>query len=258
MDLKGLAKPGEPTVTVRGGSWKRLDFAKARMASLRLFDVMIEDCCFDGADLSELRMWGTRILRTSFRGADLRGAALGGVENGKRNLFQDVDFTKADLRRTSHQSSDMVRCLFSNTKLKQAEFRGTVFVDCTFEGKLEEVIFYRVPTDAKHLPPNEMKDVDLSRAKLRWAAFRGLDMDRVQWPEDGEHLLIRDYARTLTRVIDTFKGRTDLGSKGFTAVFSDMKKWVGPKQTVGIISKADVLDIAGEAGLRELIGLLPA
>jgi uncharacterized protein YjbI with pentapeptide repeats len=201
-DLSGIAAP-EPSVVreyvtlganvkelgdlvvFRGRRWKKLDFSRGQLKSLRFFDCEIEDCCFDGADCSSWRMWGTSISNTSFKAADLRQAALGGVDNGKRNSFRRVDFTKADLRRTVYVSAEMLGCAFAQTKLAKVDFQGTVFVDCVFEGKLEEVQFHRHAFRGEAFPPNEMKGVDLRKAKLKYVEFQGLDMRFVKLPEGG-------------------------------------------------------------------------
>lgn len=197
VDLRGLVAP-RPTVVgrhvtesaevtklgglieIRGAHWKGIDFSGARLGSLRLLDSTIEDCSFEGARCQDWRMWGTTVVKTSFRSADLRQAALGGVDNGKRNSFREVDFTKADLRQTVYVSCDMIGCTFVDCKLSKVDFQGTVFVNCRFEGELDEVLFYRQAFRGEAFPGNEMKGVDLRRAKLRHVEFRGLNMSDVQ------------------------------------------------------------------------------
>src|SRR5215813_7919414 len=97
IDLRGLVAP-EPRavrryvaafadvtelgnlIVIRGAHWKGIDFSAARLGSLRFFGSTIEDCCFEGAKCRDWRMWGTTVANTSFRSADLRNAALGGVD----------------------------------------------------------------------------------------------------------------------------------------------------------------------------------
>ncbi len=127
IDLRGLVAPEPSTVgefivgktkvkqldkvvNVHGAHWANLDVSDGALESLRFFDCRIENCRFDRACCRDWRMWGTTIANTSFVGADLREAALGGVQSGKRNAFVTVDFTRADLRRTAHMSADMTDC----------------------------------------------------------------------------------------------------------------------------------------------------
>jgi uncharacterized protein YjbI with pentapeptide repeats len=190
-------------------------------------------------------MWGTTISETSFFSADLQEAVLGGVKDGVRNSFQHVDFSHADLRGTTHVSSDMVDCNFEQTRLRKVDFQGTVFVRCTFSGELEEVLFYRTAFRGEHLPPNEMAEVDFRKAKFRFVEFRGLDMLSVIWPEDDDHIVLDDYKDKLDRAIDRLKGRLDLPSKELDAILSMKRKWAGPNQRQGVISKADLIEAGG-------------
>ena len=201
-------------------------------------------------------MWGTSISNTSFRAADLRRVALGGVDNGRRNSFRCVDFTKADLRQTVYVSADMVGCTFSHTKIAKVDFQGTVFVDCRFEGRLEEVQFHRHAFRGEAFPPNEMSGVDLRGAKLSHVEFRGLDMELVKWPEDEDHFVIEDYPATLDRLLATWKTRSDAGSKRLVASFGILRRWVGAKQRVGVVSKADLLEAGGEEAVVDFSRLV--
>jgi uncharacterized protein YjbI with pentapeptide repeats len=275
VDLRGLVAP-EPAVLrryvaasaevtelgelirIRAAHWRGIDFSGARLGSLRFFDSTIEDCCFEGARCQDWRMWGTTIVNTSFRSADLRKAALGGVKDGKRNVFREIDFTKADLRQTVYVSCDMIGCKFSDTKLSKVDFQGTVFVNCTFEGELDEVLFYRQAFRGEAFPANHMKGVDLRRAKLRYVEFRGLDMSEVQWPEDDDHIVVENYTATLDRALDLLKGHTDVASKKLGAVLGMSRKWAGPNQQRGVLSKLELVEAGGSEAVSELLRAIGA
>jgi len=77
----------EPGVVIRGAKWQNLDFSGSRLRGMRLFGCDIENCRFDDCRLEGLRMWSMSIRDTSFKGADLRNSALGGVQDGTRNVF---------------------------------------------------------------------------------------------------------------------------------------------------------------------------
>ncbi len=272
LDLRGLVAPDarvskrsvvagraiearQGIVTLRDVRWKGIDFSGARLPSLRFFDCSIEGCKFDSADCPGWRMWGTQASGTSFVGANLRQAALGGVDGSKRNLFRSVDFSAADLRQTSYVSAEFVGCVFRNTNLKGVDFQGSVFVDCSFEGELREVLFYREGFTGKGFPPNQMKGVDFRKASLRHVEFRGLDMDGVRWPDDSEHILIQDYVAGLDRALAALRSRSDVGAKKLAASLAICRKWVGPHQRQGVLNKRD-LDEAGGPGAAEEIARL--
>lgn len=273
IDLRGIVTP-EPSVghekktaffnikkysniiEIRGVNWKGLDFSKSRLNSLRIFDSRIEDCCFEESQCRDWRMWGTTILNTSFRSADFRGSALGGVNEGHRNSFINIDFSKADLRNTVYQSADMIGCAFVNTKLRKVNFEGTIFRDCKFEGMLDEVQFYPHAFRGESYPPNEMQNVDFSLAKLRFVEFRGLDMDTVKWPQNDKHIIVDNYPQTLDRILTTLKERSDNVSKRLTAIFGSKRKWCGPNQKRGVISKIDLIEAGGEEAVKEVQDLI--
>ena len=119
-------------------------------------------------------MWGMAFTDCRFRGANLRDVAMGGIsQEGRRNRYLRVDFTKADMRGTAHFSSDMIGCDFSHANLGKVEFQGTVFVDCAFAGVVYDAQFHRYAFEGEAHPPNEMKGVDFRGAKLGSSASIG-------------------------------------------------------------------------------------
>lgn len=259
IDLRELVVPRrdpDEIVEIRGVHWKGLDLAKSQLESLRFHDCVIENCSFDNARCRDWRLWGSSVVETSFRGSDLREAALGGVAGERRNAFRRVDFSRADLRRTAYVSADFTDCLFAAAKLVKVDFGGSVFVDCTFVGKLEEVEFYRHAFRGEHFPPNEMRGVDFRHATLRFVEFRGLDMASVKWPEGDDHVVIENYVVTLDRAIAKLQGRDDLPSRRLSALLAVMRKWAGPNQRVGVVSKLDLIEAAGETAVAEVKKLM--
>src|SRR5439155_22335378 len=123
---------------------------------------------------------------------------------------------------------------FRDAKLVKIDFATSTFVDCQFEGEIREVLFWRSdlftrPGFPKNtFPPNEMVNVDFSRAKLRWVEFRGLKLDRVRLPSDREHLVIRDFATVLDRLMDALRQQGDRTAKMLIAVFEGYRKWAPP------------------------------
>ena len=273
-DLRGLVapQPGRQSVTaakfiftllkgaqeIRGVTWRHLDLGGADLRHLRFVDCRLEDCVFDDSDCRDWRLWDTRVARCSFRRADLRGSALGAVEGKKRNAWEDVDFTEADLRETYYGSGDIVRCRYKDAKLTKVDFEGMVFKDCTFEGELEEVTFNRYDFGGEAFPPNLMDGVDFRRARFHWVTFRGLDLENLQFPEDDEHIIIDDYRTSLERILAALQGRRDDVSRQLAAVLGDRRKRAGPSQRRGIIGKGDLRVMGGEAAVTYFSELLRA
>lgn len=276
LDLRGIAAP-QPTavsqyimpsaivkkldgvVKIEGVRWRGLDFSGADLRELRIRDTSIEDCVFDKANCSDWRLWGTSISDSTLRAADLRRASLGAVDSrGKRNSYARVDFGKADLRGSSWTSAEMTKCSFDFAKLQKVDFEGTNFVECSFAGELEEVVFSRHGFQHEKLPPNEMRDVDFSKARFTYVEFRGLDMDHVRWPESDDQFVIDDYPATLDRLLAIWQARQDMASRQLAAAFGVVRKWVSPRQRVGVVSEADLLEAGGEEAVAEFLELTEA
>jgi uncharacterized protein YjbI with pentapeptide repeats len=244
--------------SIQSASWESIDFSSSQLPGLRFLDCQIGNCVFDRCHIRDLRVWRTDFSNVSFRSADLRGAVLGGTreKEGTRNSFRDVDFTAADMRGTVYGAAEFVRCKFNHAKLNKVDFQSSTFTDCSFEGELREVLFYRRGFEGERFPPNEMKRVDFSRAKLRWSEFRGLDLSDVSFPADDEHIVIDSFPEILDRLLAFFCGRTDSGSRRLFASFQLDKKWLGSRQRVGVLNKRDLIEMAGEEGFQVVMNII--
>jgi len=267
VDLRGLIVPvaGEVGVRstrlaeirelavneVRGVRWSDLDLTGVCLDAVRLFDCRIENCLFERARCQDLRMWGTTVQDSIFRKVDLRKSALGGVDGRRRNCFRGVAFEQCDLRQTAYVSAQFEECRFDRCKLAKVDFQGSTFSDCTFTGDLSEVLFYRFAHDGQHLPPNEMRHVDLSKARLQLVEFRGLDMDTVVWPEDGDHVVARNYRQLLECMTAEASRHSEIAGKQLAAILRLKAKWAGPNQESGIFGIRDFETLGGDALLAE-------
>jgi uncharacterized protein YjbI with pentapeptide repeats len=244
--------------SIEDAIWRSIDFSSSQLPGLRFLSCQIDDCVFDHCRMRDLRVWGTKFSNVSFRSADLRGGSLGGVDRDERTSFRNVDFTAADLRDIGCNAAEFVGCNFTHAKLDKVDFQSSTFTDCTFEGELREVLFYRRGFKGEQFPPNEMTRVDLRRAKLRWSQFRGLDLNDVLFPSDEDHIVIKDFPEALDRLLAFFRGRSDLASRCLFGYFESDQKWLGSRQRVGVLSKHDLMEMAGEEGLRTVMKIIEA
>jgi uncharacterized protein YjbI with pentapeptide repeats len=252
--LADVAELGETTV-IRGVAWKSLDFSGSHLGQLRFLDCLIEDCVFDGCCCQDWRLWATTVEKSGFRSADLRESALGSVIGNRRNAFRHVDFTEADLRQTAYIAAEFVGCIFKNARLQKIDFQTSSFTDCSFEGELNEVLFYRKGFKGERFPPNEMSGVDLTHAQLRFVEFRNLDLDSVSLPGDADHLVLSDYPQTLDRIIHALRGRDDSAARKLAAYLGVLRRWAGANQRRGVLNKRDIVAVAGEDALADLLKL---
>jgi uncharacterized protein YjbI with pentapeptide repeats len=244
--------------SIEGVSWQSIDFSGSQLPGLRFMDCQLRNCVFDRCGLDDLRVWRTAFTNVSFRSADLRGAVLGGTSDNdsRRNTFHDVDFTSADMRGSIYGAAEFLRCKFNRAKLVKVDFQSSAFTDCSFEGELRGVLFYRKGFDCERFPPNEMKRVDLRRAKLRWTEFKGLDLDDVLFPEDEDHIIVDDFPQTLDRLLAYFGARSDMGSQRLAVCFEHDKKWLGSRQEVGVLNKRDLIESGGEEGFESVMKII--
>ncbi len=254
----------EPTAVFRNAKLQNLDLTGSKLPSVHFTDCEISNCCFDRCDMPGLRLCATAIRESSFREANLRGIALGaasvtGPFAGKRNSFVGVDLSGADLRDTVYVAAAFERCDFSNAKLANITFGTSTFSDCRFAGELRQVQFWRSDLFARGFavdafPPNEMVNVDFRRAELRDVEFRGLSLDRVHFPADAEHLVIKDFPNVLDRLINALKHQGDETARLLIAFLSVYRKWTVPGAQ-GVLNMLDLAE-AGPDAAERVVSLL--
>ena len=245
-----------PSASIHNAKWQNLDFTGSKMNGLRLFGCELSNCLFERCQLRDLRVWATTFTECSFKKASLREAALGGVQDGKRNIYSRVDFTETDLRGTAYKAAAFDGCIFRNAKIEGIDFNSSTFTDCIFEGELRDVLFYRRGYGGEAFPENEMLNVDFSHAKLRDVAFRGLSLEQVKLPEDVNHIMIRDVSATLDKLIAALKQEGDTMAKQLIAFLNIDRKWIVPNQAQAVINAQDLAETLGVAAVHRLRELL--
>lgn len=246
----------DPGASIRGVKWRNLDFTGSKLKSLRLFGCELTNCLFHRCELQDLRVWATTFSECSFTGANLHKSVLGGVHDDKRNNYSGVDFSGADLRETVYKAAGFERCVFRNAKLEKLDFQTSTFVNCLFEGELRDVLFYRCGFGGEAFPANEMIDVDFSRAALHDVGFRGLVLDRVKLPENGDHIIIKNVPATLDRLTSALKQQGDYTAQRLSAFLNIDRKWVVPNQAQKIINTQDLAEAIGVEAVNRLRELL--
>lgn len=224
---------------------RNVDFSSARLPSLRMFGCRFENCLFDRAYLQDLRMWAVEFHDCSFRRADMRYSSLGAPYEGRHLLYAHVDFSGADLRRAVSSTATFRDCDFAGAKLVKTEFGGSRFVRCRFSGLLREVIFQARDLRHREVEPNTMEDVDFSQAQLRWVEFHHLDLDRVTFPQDARHLVVRNWRCVLEHCLAKLGDDQSQEARSFRVLLESMAKHAGPHQDVGLFNLDDFHDCGG-------------
>jgi uncharacterized protein YjbI with pentapeptide repeats len=242
---------------IRGVHWSNLDLSCSNLNGMRLIGGLIENCRFNEAEFKDVRVWATTFRDSSFITADMRKSVLGGVHDGVRNSFRGIDFSYADLSGTIYEAAEFERCVFVNCTMKKIDFQSSSFVDCRFEGELDDVIFYRQGFNGEHFPPNEMINVDFSKAILRHVGFRRLNLDRVQFPENSNHIVIKNFGPVLDRMASTLQLQNNDLSRKIAAFIANRRKWVAQNQVQGVISLLDLEDVVGKDGVKHFLSVIP-
>jgi uncharacterized protein YjbI with pentapeptide repeats len=225
-----------------------MDFSDAMLAHMRFFHARIANCKFDHADCRDWKVRATDVTGTSFVRSNLRNAALGTWYAGRGNRYEFVDFSRAEMRGLLSSTATYADCDFSNARLDKIDFQSSSFIRCRFAGEVREVLFYDHAYKTSKEELNRMEDVDFSKAQLRWVEFRHLDLDRVRFPEDDNHILLKNYGCVLRKALIAAKKSRHPSSRGFAAVLQNRLKWIGPKQGIGIINRLDFRDSGGLEG----------
>jgi hypothetical protein len=101
-----------------------------------------------------------------------------------------------------------------------------------------------------------MDEVDFSRAKLRFVGFRNLGLDRVKFPKDAEHLVIKNYHYALERALGRLQENNDSVAKKLHFFLSNELKWTLASQTQGLLNSRDLIEVAGDTAPQRLLAAL--
>jgi uncharacterized protein YjbI with pentapeptide repeats len=222
-----------------------LDLSGAALDSFRLHGCVIENCRFDEARCHDWRMWECRILDSSFCSANLRRATLGPWSDGKGNAFSGVDFAGADFRDCTSITAIFENCDFSRAQLDKVEFLRCGIVRCVFAGTLDEVIFDGRVFESGPREPNRYEDVDMSGALLRHTQFWGIDLPAIRLPGDPGLRVIRDYPCVVTAAVQALQGRDDKVGRVLRAVLSG-ERGAERGYPFGLFNRADWVLLGGE------------
>jgi uncharacterized protein YjbI with pentapeptide repeats len=225
-------------------SWRSLDLSGASLEHLRLEDMQLVDCRFDGASCVDLRMWRSTIEDSSFNGADLRNAALGPWSKNRGNVYSHVDFSRADFRGTSSLAAEYYDCDFSFARLDKLDFRSSSLIRCRFAGVLREVVFDGRMLSTGKPDPNPMEDVDLTAAELQMVQFKGIDAGRVILPNSPSLRVIDNYPCVLDKAIGMLDDCDNPFARGLRGQFSRERKVLAPGQRKGVFNFNDMVLLA--------------
>lgn len=231
-------------VKASGTRWRSLDFSGAVMEHLRMEDLQVENCRFDRAVCTDLRLWRCDVTDSSFKRADLRNSALGPWSQQRGNVYFGVKFSQADLRNASSLAATYTDCDFSNARLDELDFKSSSLIRCRFSGMLRGVVFDGRKLSYGKPDPNPMEDIDLTTATLQMVEFRGIDVAQVHLPNDSSLRIIDNYPCVLECALQELAERSDMLSRGLRSQLSGEKQMLVPGQRHGLFNRNDMFVIA--------------
>jgi uncharacterized protein YjbI with pentapeptide repeats len=223
----------------------RLDLSGAQLQSLRFHDVSIVDCRFDGAACRDWRLWATGVTGCTFSKADLRGAAVGTWDEGRRNEWRHVDFSGADFRVGVSQAALYEDCDFSGAQLAKVNFEQCTLLRCRFSGAVREVVF-----DGRELTgrpaPSLLEDVDFAEAMFEQVEFMGLDLSRVVVPKDPDIRLIRHYRCVVEHALAAVERDESLPARMLRGEFQNRLRMMRAIDEDNVFNRRDYFASGGE------------
>jgi uncharacterized protein YjbI with pentapeptide repeats len=212
-------------VTVRG-----IDFSHARLPEWRLHETTFEDCLFDHATLSSFRAYSATFTRCSFGSADLKDASLGARVKDRKpgGLYQDCDFSGADLRRANTDPGHFLRCNFQRTKWAKTRFLSTVLEACDFRDATIDSAFFDGRAFRDNAPiglgENKLNECNFSTAKLRDTSFLAIDFRNCIPPAGDDVALVEQYPRRLEDALSYLKTLSSPDARVALAVLEQSAK----------------------------------
>lgn len=155
-----------------------------------------------------------------FENTNMMNSLLGGQVGISSGNFNRVIFLKTNLRKTYYANPKFKDCEFIDCNLKEVDFNGSRFFNCTFEGELDSVFFHGYPeylqedisSDLKNELYNPMENVNFSKAEMFGISFiNQIDLSSCIFPVSDNYLSIRYFPRTYNIARETisfeWKGR---------------------------------------------------
>jgi fluoroquinolone resistance protein len=182
--------------------WENLHFVNCKLNDLGLFGCTIRNCRFERCDMRNVGFWRCRVSDCSFNRCDMRSVAFGGCLIGwrmRRNEFRSVDFERCNLTTSAHSYELYKDCSFKHCRYGACNFRGAVFEDCYFEGKLDSAMFASRDPHFPKMPENELLRTDFRSAGVSQAAFDNIGIDPSWFPVDDDLIILHHGAEDWRR-----------------------------------------------------------
>jgi uncharacterized protein YjbI with pentapeptide repeats len=180
------------------------DFAQADLSGTEADDILVHNCCFNGAKFD-----GCHWRRPVFASADMRRASAKGVKWGSSDPRCSEAELVADFAHTALNDSDLTAakifgsfygtrmggaCLLQ-TDLSRSEFLGPMHHEMSFAGaqlcdarlhdcRLSSVSLFNADCSGADFSRSVLSDVQMKGCNLRGACFSGAEIRRTKFSAD--------------------------------------------------------------------------
>ncbi len=179
--------------------------------------VKFNNCLFDKTRIFNAIFSGCTFSNSTFIDCELTHTLLGGSKPLDYGLFINTIFRGGSINSCHFDYPLFKKCIFE-CNISDVNFGGTQFVDCTFTGRLNEVIFhgYSKPGTSNSLfrnmdiPRNDMLNVDFSQAYFDGYSFLGgIEFTNIALPKSNRLLLIKKGPKVMNLVRNTIENEWD-------------------------------------------------
>jgi uncharacterized protein YjbI with pentapeptide repeats len=243
LPIKGFIVTRAASVeVVAKTTWRDIHFDGCDLSDVMINRCRITNCTFRNCKCQGLGFWDTQVEGCSFTDCNLRDAALGGTGFWKRrrNRFCGSTFLKCDLRGSAHSSETYRDCRFIECRLDGVDFLGAVFSNCTFEGKLDAVVFRSIDPTWASPEKNRLEGCDFTKAKLVSCQFLNIDMDLAVLPADEDLIILHHGPHDWMKWGQSIGAHLDEGLQWF------VEEMMGNSGTPTVVNRSD-LEIAFSA-----------
>lgn len=232
-----------PRFKVRDLLWERLDLSHAWLPRLQATRLAINDCMFEQANCRAWRLDSSMVNDSSFARADLFDTLLSTLGDGSANELTATVFDGAKMSGLVVRGGAFLGCTFEGTVLSNTRFHGVRFSNCTFSGVLRDVLFDD-RGGADRIEPT-MAVIDFKESTFVRVQFRGCRLRRVELPR-GVYL-VANFPRVAVRadtVLQEIGTPMALALRNFLGTHEGAR---GTGDSVGVINRADLVDVADES-----------
>lgn len=235
-------------VTVRGVSWRDVEFAGGKPPRCSLQGCSLQNLLFRDCDLAQWRFFSCRARDCTFRDTSLQSTAFSVMVEGEATVFTRCHFIRCDLREIGCKDAYFEHCVFEDCRIQGVDFSTAAFTDVRFTGELRDTIFRGRRKNYSQVNP--MRRVDFSAAKLSWVEFYEIDLSHVAFPRGDDQITIENWGGFLDAIEEEIIDREDIESRQMRAVLGVWRKVRGPRQNRGFINLADIFDGIGPIGVE--------